>query len=175
MPEIRAPYLRLVDSIDAELEQTSNSSFQENSYQALLFPMMDPSLLLFINIQKLSADNFVRLLDQTKPTWLIDIRPAPRFDLPKFNRKMAFDVFNTYTIKYYDMAGLAELRSVQESISKLHVLADSIQSIINDNTSIKGPLALLFDDPEVLSSAVDVFPKLLNTDKKTTWRICLAE
>jgi hypothetical protein len=176
MSEIRTPYLKLVPAIQDEFEQSCDRSFKESGFQAVLFPKMDSSLLYFINIDKLNADDFVRLLEEAKPAWLIDTRLVPRFDLPKFNRKRAFDIFNNYSIKYYDLAGLAQLRSAQESISRLNALADCIQSIIksNETNSVDGPFAFLFDDQEILSSAIDLFPNALRTNKKLTWQIMVS-
>jgi hypothetical protein len=176
MSEIRTPYLKLVPPAQNELEQSCDRSFQERGFQSVLFPTMDSSLLYFINIRRLNADDFVRLLQEAKPAWLIDTRLVPRFDLPKFNRQRAFDIFNNYSIKYYDLAGLAQLRSAQESTSKLNALADCIQSIIksNETSSVDGPLAFLFDDEEVLSSAIDLFPNVLRTNKKLTWQIMVS-
>lgn len=168
------PYLKL---IKGSVQQSAQTEIAKNegqiSSQSLLFPMVDPALLLFINITNLTSADFVSLLETARPMWLFDVRPTPRFDIDRMNRKLAFELFERNNIKYRDVAALKGVSSRRDAELNPSILAEFIEGIIGSDIQPKGPLAFIFDDDELLTCAVDIFPREIRSKQNQNWQICI--
>lgn len=170
----RPAHLKLVcstsDQIPGEPPTRSTSSVQ-----AELFPMSKPWLLIFTDTCELSAEHFVQLLSQARPTFVLDIRPTPRFDMGRLNRRLAFEIFRENHIRYVDVAGLAGVSSKWDANLNPSFLAESINKTLQiKGASSEGPIVLLFDNRDLLNSAMEVFPKALLKNNRNRWDVCVA-
>lgn len=168
-------HLKLVkpelEKIDTEL-----SCSGADLVQADLFPMAKPWLLIFTDASDLSADYFVALLDEAQPTYVLDVRPTPRFDIGRLNRRRVFEIFRKNHIHYVDVAGLVGVSSRWDANLNPSFLVDTINASLQHRgaSSVEGPIVVLCDNKEFLNSAMEVFPRLLLKNEKQQWDVYLA-
>lgn len=169
-------HLKLVTS-DSETPKPESACFQSDQVQADLFPMAKPGLLIFSDASDLSADKFLALLNEAHPTFILDVRPTPHFEMRRLNRRQVFEIFSQNHITYVDVAGLVGISSRWDANLNPIFLIDTINSSLKycGTSVIEGPILILCDSKEFLFSAVDVFPKLLLGSEKHPWDICVAE
>lgn len=158
-----------IDPVEAKATSVAGDHTQPE-----LFPMSDPSLLIFADISELTADSFVTLLTESKPVFVLDFRPTPRFDLGRLNRRVAFDIFRDNETTYVDVTGLIGASSRWDANLNPSFLVEYINNIlIARERSVNGPMVLLFDDKELLSSSVEVFSTGLRKNEQRRWDVCL--
>ena len=168
----RAAQVNYLKLVPASTDKKRVSSRKASIAQPTLFPMSEPGQMIFINFAELSAEDFISLLENVRPTCVIDVRPIPRFDIGRFNRKMAFQVFQQNQIKYFDIAGLKGIYSKRDAHLNPALLIDFIETTLEDGRqSINGPLVFLFDEIERISLAAEVFPRALKRPSKKAWKI----
>ena len=61
--------------------------------QATLFPEVRPGVVIFVCFPNVEEREFVSLLENARPSFVIDIRIVPRFDVGRLNRERAFGLF----------------------------------------------------------------------------------
>jgi hypothetical protein len=84
---------------------------QNNGIQQALFPWPTSRLLIFVEFSKITDDQFVSVLENARPVYVFELRRAPRFDIGRLNRKMAFKAFDQTKSTYLDFT-TAEKREV---------------------------------------------------------------
>jgi hypothetical protein len=175
-------YLHLVKRTAPEMpgditvnSERSNPSRESLEIQPSLFPVMQSNVLIFINISGHSSRDFVQLLENAKPAWLIDIRPMPRFDLGQFNRKMAFELFARNHINYLDLVALKGITSRRDENFSPSQLIDFIRSLlIVEKKKLEGPIAFIFDDKELMSTAIGIFSNGIRGEQRKEWEVCVS-
>src|ERR1700727_3228316 len=65
----------------------------EQAPQSSLFPESRPGVVVFVCFPDVEEGEFVDLLESAKPSFVIDLRIVPRFDIGRLNRDRAFDMF----------------------------------------------------------------------------------
>jgi len=175
--DTRKPFhLKLVTS-DAETPEPESARFQPDQVQVDLFPMAKPGLLILSDASDLSADKFLVLLNEARPTFILDVRPTPHFEMARLNRRQVFEIFNQNHITYVDIAGLAGISSRLDANLNPTFLIDTINTSLKycETPVIEGPILILCNSKDFLFSAVDVFPKLLLGSEKHPWDVYVAE
>lgn len=174
MDNPKTPHLKLVKlEVDRDRIETALASTQGN--QADLFPTAKPWLMIFTDVSELSADSFVRLINEARPTFILDVRPAPRFDIGRLNRNRVFEIFEQNHIQYIDVAGLAGVTSRWDANLNPSFLVETINAnLYQGSEAVEGPIVVLCDDKECLSSAMVVFPRQIRSSVRQKWDICLA-
>jgi len=144
--------------------------------QAELFPMAKPSLLIFADASEISGDCFVKLLNEARPTFVLDLRPTPRFDMSRLNRRQVFEIFSQNQIHYIDVAGMAGVLSREHAQQNISILIGTINANLKNcgASTLDGPLLFLHDDKGLLGYAIEEFPKLLVKNNKSEWDVYLA-
>lgn len=99
--ESRRPRLQIVhppkrSKISAEL-------FQKPSRQRTLFPLPRQGLLIFIHFPDVTEEEFRETLRNATPSFVLELRSSPRFDIGELNRRLAFQAFERYNIQYSDL------------------------------------------------------------------------
>lgn len=72
------------------------------SIQATLFPDSEDRSLIFVSLPGVSEQDFVSVLAHTKPAYVVDLRPVPRFDIGQLNRHEVFTLFRQEQTTYID-------------------------------------------------------------------------
>lgn len=136
--------------------------------------MAKPWLMIFTDVSELSADSFITLIDEARPTYILDVRPAPRFDIGRLNRGRVFEIFERNHIQYLDVAGLVGVTSRWDANLNPSFLVETINEKLYQGTNaLEGPILVLCDDKEYLSSAMVVFPKQIRSNERYKWDVCL--
>lgn len=164
----RAPYLQLVVS-GPEPEQPSVPA--PTCEQLSLFRTDETAFIGIVNMAKISASRFIALLEDTRPTWLVDLRPIPRFDIDRLDRRTVFGLFQKYDIDYRDVTGLLGIYSTRDASLRSGVAADAVARIIAERKSKSqhGPILVLVDDDETAQCSAQILPKQLRPRPKGGW------
>ena len=77
--------------------------FVELSHQGNLFPTPRPGLLIFVYFPDVTEQEFRDTVNYAKPSKVLELRSAPRFDIGSLNRKTVFDLFEREHVTYIDL------------------------------------------------------------------------
>lgn len=90
--------------------------------QGVLFPLPRHGLLIFIHFPDVTEEEFRNTLEQARPSFILELRASPRFDIGKLNRQLAFQTFRKQDAAYLDLTsslmGKVDLESVLSSIRR---------------------------------------------------------
>jgi hypothetical protein len=78
----------------------------ETGPQATLFPEARPGVVIFVCFPDVEEREFVSLLENARPSFVIDLRIVPRFDVGRLNRDRAFDLSDAMRTRYIDLTGV---------------------------------------------------------------------
>ncbi len=174
MSNFKAPHLRLVKP-EVERARLETAVLPTQEIQTDLFPLAKPWLMIFTDVSEISADSFVMLINEARPTFILDVRTAPRFDIGRLNRSRVFEIFEQNHIQYIDVAGLAGVTSRWDANLNPSFLVETINTkLYQGSEAVDGPIVILCDDKDCLSSAMAVFPKQIGSGERNKWDICLA-
>ena len=84
--------------------EVSEEQFADPASQGLLFPMPKRDLLIFLVMPRVTEEEFTKTLEAAKPTVILELRRAPRFDIGRMNRQEAFKWFEASQSRYYDLS-----------------------------------------------------------------------
>jgi len=96
--DIVRPYLRLV----RDNARTGPQTFRLEQVQNALLPITDNTLGVCA-ADGLDESILVTLITNLRPSLVLDLRTAPRFDFGKFNRRVALDLFESVGATYRDL------------------------------------------------------------------------
>lgn len=71
--------------------------------QHSLFPSGNSASVVFVCFPDVTEGEFVAALEQTNPAVVVELRKAPRFDVGKMNRNLAFEIFRRQGSLYIDL------------------------------------------------------------------------
>lgn len=100
----------------------------ETSPQAQLFPKPRHGLLIFIHFFDVTEQEFRETIEYARPSFVLELRPTPRFDVGRLNRQAAFRVFENQDSVYHDLTSSLMGRADEEAvIANLQTFLDSFQ------------------------------------------------
>lgn len=173
----RPPYLRLVK---AEKPATVANNVRRAKVQPECFPAKSTSLVVFVDMSSISGGRFSRLLREVSPSWVIDLRLVPRFDLDGLSRTAVFSLFGKTGAQYRDVAGLLGIEDQRDARLNPQVLANTLPAIVtagsdSDQTrTMRGPLFILLEDANDASDFVRSLPQALKPPTKRGWKVYVA-
>ncbi|MEO8663114.1 MAG: hypothetical protein ABI693_31940 [Bryobacteraceae bacterium] len=74
----------------------------EPGAQGSLFPSAKPGVVVFIQFSHIEGDEFTEVVRLAQPSFVFDLRIAPRFDVGNLNRRTAFALFDEVKATYVD-------------------------------------------------------------------------
>jgi hypothetical protein len=107
--------------------------------QATLFPMPKKTLVVFVFFPTVTEEEFTAALESTSPTFVIELRPSPRFDIGRLNRREAFQRFEVIKATYVDL-----LSDVERSLGA-GLLLELRSRLTKFRNGLTGPLMFLID------------------------------
>lgn len=130
-------FLRLVWDYAAHSVSANSQQRREPSMQMELFAGNSSNSILVIYFSEVDAKSFSDAIHSTHPSFIIDMRTNPRFDLEGYSRTLAFKEFDTVGTVYLDYVELLgrEDRTKGDLISAAEKFIDR---------SKKGPFVFLF-------------------------------
>jgi hypothetical protein len=101
-PERDGRTLQLVYSRGRMRIEASRFFSDEPSAQGSLFPSAKPGVVVFVQLASVEGDEFAEVLRLARPSFVFDLRIAPRFDVGNLNRRTAFALFDEVKATYVD-------------------------------------------------------------------------
>jgi hypothetical protein len=77
--------------------------FQEPTLQYLLFPTHRQGVLIFMHFPDVTEEEFRDTLQYANPSFVLELRFSPRFDIGRLNRRLAFQTFQKHNTTYSDL------------------------------------------------------------------------
>lgn len=172
MPSKRpAPFLQVVKA-KAEPASVRAQDFAPATWQSTLFARNNPSLLVFIDLEKAAEEDFLTVLVAAKPRFMIDLRLVPRFDIGSMNRKLVFSLFVKSNTQYFDVSGRLGVSDRRDARLNPHVLADHLRSMVfRSSGNIEGPIGFLVDRTQFEEAYVHQMMGALSPASDKGWEI----
>ena len=139
--ETTAKGLQLVRS--PRRAEISVQDFQEPGTQGMLFPLPRHGLLIFIHFPDVTEEEFRATLEHAKPSFVLELRSSPRFDIGKLNRQLAFQVFVSQNTTYLDLTS-----SLMGKIDSEAVLSSLRKFLQKTKPSFDRPVVFLMNRTE---------------------------
>jgi hypothetical protein len=115
----------------------------EQGPQASLFPESRPGIVVFVSFPDVEECEFVDLLENAKPRFVIDLRVVPRFDIGRLNRERAFDIFDAAGTRYIDLTG-----TLMNGASRDDVMRSFGELLSSNSFNLFRPVVFLISRPE---------------------------
>src|SRR5579862_6236864 len=84
-------------------ETIKPDDFQDQGAQSSLFPDRRRGLLIFVHFADITEQEFLQTLEYAEPSYVLEFRFAPRFDVGKLTRQLAFQAFTAHRSVYIDL------------------------------------------------------------------------
>ncbi len=145
MPETAGARLRVVAS--RQRDKLSAARFEATS-QPQLFSYR--WTVLFLRLPSVEESDFVNILRTAQPDCVYDLRLTPSFNIGSLRRQKVFELFASYSIKYFDAAAALTRGTTREE-----AVAELVNSIMPRSASSTPIIFLLSGNEEacLLSSA----------------------
>jgi hypothetical protein len=91
---------------------------KENAVQTSLFPRAKAGVVLFVSFPAIGEREFIDVIERANPSYVFDLRLAPRFDVGQMTRQKAFDLFQSKQVHYVDMPFQVGVASDREQVWK---------------------------------------------------------
>jgi hypothetical protein len=165
-PQKPPSYLQLVDS-------TPSSSAAEllstrKGWQRSLFAASNSSLLCFLDMSGSVESDFLSVILDGRPTYAVDLRLVPTFDIGSLTRKLAFDLFGQVGCKYLDASGLLGIADRRDAQLNPMLLVPRIASLIGSQ-NIEGPLLILVEGAQSTDEYISTFTMQAQSLRPQGW------
>ncbi len=145
------PYLRLVDSNDERDKENVDAQSKRPRSQISLFSDASEESLGFVEASRLEATTFQHLLEDVKPKVIFDLRRIPNFSFGSLTRQTVFALFETYSVRYFDVAGALGVKSNRDAALNPKLLVPNLlANVLRSDRPLSGPV-LFFVDGEHLT------------------------
>ena len=132
---------------------------EEAGPQAALFPGSKPGVVVFVQFSNVGDDEFIDVLRLAQPSFVFDLRIAPRFDLGNLNRQTAFALFAEVKATYIDATTPLMMGEQRESV--IQRLREALAKV-----DLRRPLFFLFgSDKGSIASNSEVLNILASAGK----------
>jgi hypothetical protein len=146
MPHRKPPaFLRIVEQ-PAPQARVRAEDFSPSTWQATLFAQSNPSLLVFVDFERVTESDFLTVLVAARPRFMIDLRLAPHFEIGAANRKLVFSLFAQHATKYIDLAGRLAIKDHKDARLNPRILSGIVvEMMVQKGRPIVGPVGFLVD------------------------------
>ncbi len=76
---------------------------RDGGVQTSLFPRAKAGVVLFVSFPAIGEREFIDVIERANPSYVFDLRLAPRFDIGQMTRQKAFDLFQSKQVHYVDI------------------------------------------------------------------------
>jgi hypothetical protein len=108
--------LQLVYSRNRARIEASRFLSDQAGAQGSLFPSAKPGVVVFVQFASVEGDDFAEVLRLAQPSFVFDLRIAPRFDVGNLNRRTAFALFDEVKATYIDATTPLMMGEERESV-----------------------------------------------------------
>jgi hypothetical protein len=150
--------LRLVHSKTANPIRSREFFQTEVGPQTSLFAYPKPGMIVFVQFQSIKDVDFVDLLTEAQPAYVVDLRLAPRFDIGVLNRRLVFELFDKVRANYVDST--AVLMSGKDRETAIKAISELLHS---SRVDLERPIVFILEnmnnsaasDSEILAMLAD--------------------
>jgi len=139
-------------------EKIGPDDFLEIDHQGNLFAAPRRGLLIFVYFPDVTEEEFRNTLINAKPSKVLELRTAPRFDIGNLNRQLAFQLFSEYDAKYIDLTS-----SGGTSWDSERLLSDVRSFIENSHLTAERPVMILLNKCDSNDEVVDPIRRLITS------------
>ena len=169
MQRPRPKHLQLVEA--PPVPRADRASVPSSS-QSSLFVTTNDRLLLVVLFEGLSESEFLGALTSARPSFLVDLRVAPRFDLGSMNRRLVFTLFAQLGINYADLSGALGVSQSRDARLNPALLADQLRStVFRSKKQPLGPLAFLVEPAQFADDYAHALADNLSDLSKGGWEV----
>lgn len=111
--------------------------------QGSLFADTIAGMVVFVCFPDVEEREFVMLINNARPSFVIDLRVLPRFDVGRLNRDRAFDLFETTGTSYIDLTGI-----LMNGASREDVMVGFRELLASSTFDLSRPVVFLLSRPE---------------------------
>lgn len=154
------PHLRLIATRDQDHDKPVKSSPPRD--KQLSFPYPDGSTVFLVYVESIGKDEFARIVGEYTPRWIIDVRAVPRLDTIATSRLSAFALFERAKASYVDLFGRLGIKSYRTAESNPAFWSSAVLDLLK-NSDRKGPYLFLFDDEQLLRTADNILPEVIQS------------
>lgn len=166
------PFLRLVQDAPLRSAVLKPRDSVNKYWQPSLFPEFSPNVVLAVDLEHLDKENFINIMDSLRPNFIVDLRVSPRFDYANFNRRVAFDFFESIGSTYFDFTGDNSVRDERDARLNPAFVSDYVRKKVCKYKPISGPMAFFIGGREAESEYVPLLAKHLSGgDNKIEWML----
>ena len=141
------PYLRIVKTHDAPSNDLPPKDTVMPTRQPMLFSDASSYTLGFIKAGELDAGRLVSLIEDAKPRYIFDLRPAPSFARGSIQRRVIFSLFEKQKVEYFDVAGVLAVKATRDGLLNPALLIHAMQvNILRTSKGLAGPVFFFIDD-----------------------------
>lgn len=166
----RPSFLRLISDKDAAArsgsprQQASRSSHDDRqAWQPTLFPEFNPHLAVALDLDGISKESFVEIIERVHPRAIIDLRVIPRFDYAGFNRRVAFDFFARVGSSYFDFTGDVGVKDDRDAKLNPAFVTEYVQNKVCQSKPACGPLVFLMGGRETHEDYLPILAQHLSS------------
>src|SRR5262249_51276333 len=143
--------------------QSAPDTFVEgtDAPQTVLFPEPRSGIVVFVCFPAVQEQDFVDLILNAQPRFVIDLRVVTRFDVGRLNRRRAFELFEGVAAQYVDLTG-----TLLNGASREDVMHDFTELISSKRFSLYRPVVFLLSRPETSVATDDqILQRLADSGK----------
>jgi hypothetical protein len=111
--------------------------------QNSLFPSAKKGLLIFVYFSEVTEKEFLETLEYAQPSFVLELRTTPRFDIGQLNRQQAFQQFEHQKCSYIDLTS-----SLMGQSDPNHILIEVRNFLQKAKPSLIRPLMILLNRGE---------------------------
>ncbi|MGD0669524.1 MAG: hypothetical protein ABSB23_18350 [Bryobacteraceae bacterium] len=130
--------------------------------QEALFPSPNKALAVFVAVPEITENEFTVALESSRPTFVLELRACPRFDVGRLNRREAFQRFQNVNAQYVDVSSCAPSSGEIDVILTLRNVLAQLR--------VPGPLMFLLDSSS--GDLADEITRTLVDVSAENWDIC---
>jgi len=130
--------------------------------QESLFPDSRQGMVVFVCFPDVQEGEFVGLMEHARPSFVIDFRTVPRFDVGRLNRSRAFDLFEATGARYVDLTGI-----LVHGASRDDVMRSFDELLASSSFDLFRPVIFLLSRPETsVATDAEVLKALAASGKR---------
>jgi hypothetical protein len=127
-------------------------------------------MLVFVFFPLVSEREFRGAIEQMKPASIVDLRPAPRFDLGRLDRREALGIFEKIGARYVDIGTALGIEGCGDlTLLPMWIQNKAVPFTESDQSRADGPVMFLLNEEITGRSAVDAIAAALSA--KHPWTI----
>jgi hypothetical protein len=162
-------FLRLVGT-DPQPDALSAKTFTRPAWQSTLFAMENPTLVVFVNLERIGEADLITVLKGSRPKTVFDLRRVPRFDIGNLNRRIVFSLFAELSTQYVDLSTVLLQKDGKDIRSNPSVVAGLVLQS-QGRESIKGPVVFLVNPDGFGEDYISPLLEALPYELRTPWDV----